>query len=226
MGGTLVITGRNEQRLQETLNSLTGAGHELIVCDLTDESSTKKLAEAVPKLDGIVHCAGIVTALPVKYINRENIEGTFGINYISCITLMTNLFSKRQINRNASIVFISSFAGTFPLSGGALYAGSKAALEKYSDVLASEHAVSGIRSNCVSPALINTNILADAFSGDRAKYRKEVEAKYLLGFGEPEDVANLVVFLLSHASKWITGQNIILDGGYLRGLISKMTRDY
>lgn len=106
-----------------------------------------------------------------------------------------------------------------------MYAASKAALENYSVVLASEYASIGLRANCISPALIKTGILEEAFGGDRAEYKKIVEARHLLGFGETVDVANMVVFLLSPASRWLTGQNIILDGGYLLGLVSKITNE-
>jgi len=225
MGGTVILSGRNEQRLRETLCKLKGESHQVFICDLTDENKVKELAAAMPLLDGVVHCAGIVTMLPVKYINHQKIEETFSINYTASVVLMTYLFNKKKINPQASVVFVSSFSGTFPFSGGALYSGSKAALERYSQALATEHAGAGIRSNCISPALVKTDILEESFKGDRAKYRKQVEEKHLLGFGEPEDVGNLIVFLLSPASKWLTGQNIILDGGYLLGLISKMSTE-
>src|ERR1051325_4265324 len=123
MGATVIITGRNEQRLNETLSRLEGKG-QLIVCDLTDESGINELAASVPQLDGVVHCAGIVALFPTKYLNRQKIEETFSINYTAAVLLMSSLFSKRKINKNASLVFISSFAATYPYKAGALYAGS------------------------------------------------------------------------------------------------------
>lgn len=225
MGGNVIITGRNEKNLKIVFEKLTGNKNKYITCDLTIEDDIKNLALEVPALDGIVHCAGIVTVLPSKYINNINIQEIFKINYVASVLLMTNLFKLRKINDKSSIVFLSSISASFPFSGGALYAGSKVALEKYSQVLATEYASKKIRSNCISPALVKTEILENSFKGDREKYKQQIESKHLLGFGETEDVANLVVFLLSNASKWLTGQNIILDGGYLLGLISKMSID-
>ncbi len=225
MGGTVIVTGRKEDKLKETISHLEGKNHQYFICDLLKENEIEELVASLPALDGVVHCAGIVSPFPVRYINDHKIEETFGINYSAPVLLMSALLSKKKINAKASIVFISSFAGSFPYRGGALYAGSKAALEKYSVVLASEHAKARIRSNCISPGLVKTSIIEKAFSGDWSEYKKFTEEKHLLGLGDVEDVGNMIVFLLSDASRWLTGQNIILDGGYLLGLISKTTNE-
>lgn len=213
MGGTVAITARDEQRLNETMSKLSGSGHTLLACDLTDENQLKALTDFAPACDGVVHCAGIAEIFPVKYINRQKINETFEINYISSVLLMTGLFGKRKIKKGASVVFLSSIAAKHPFGGGALYAGSKAALEKYAQVLAREHAAAGIRSNCIAPAMVKTHILEQALERNAGDYQEE-ESKYLLGFGETADVANLAVYLLSDAARWMTGQVIVIDGGY------------
>ncbi len=221
MGGKVLITGRNEERLNDTFSKLKGEGHSIFIADLTDDEEVKKLAEVAPQLDGLVHCAGIISPLPVKYINRVKVNEMFDINFTSAVLLMAMLLRQKKINSGASIVFMSSFAGTYPHRGGALYAASKAALEKYCMVLAAEYASSGIRANCISPGLVNTKLLEKASINDTDFYNnKGIEKKYLLGIGETEDVANLALYLLSPGSKQLTGQNIILDSGLLLGLIS------
>jgi len=220
MGGKVAITGRNEERLDNTYTKLKGEGHSRFTADLTNDDKVTELAGTVPPLDGWVHCAGIIAPFPVKYINRNKLNEVFDINFTSAVLLTTALLRQKKINAAASIVFISSFAGTYPYKGGALYGASKAALEKYCMVLASEYAPSGIRANCVSPGLVKTDILEKSIIGDAGDYNITAEKRHLLGLGETEDVANLAVFLLSDASKRLTGQNIILDGGYLLGMIS------
>ncbi|MDQ3047166.1 MAG: SDR family oxidoreductase [Bacteroidota bacterium] len=215
MGATLIICGRDETRLNETFSMLQGADHTAITADLLDEKERTQLTESLPGLDGIVHSAGILKTLPIKFIDQEKINETLNINYEIPVLLMSSIMRKKKLNPKASVVFISSISGQHPYKGGALYAGSKAALEAFSKTLALEVSLQESRSNCISPAMVKTPMFDLAEQGMSKEAMDEHIRQYPLGVGYPEDVANTVVFLLSEASRWITGINITLDGGFI-----------
>lgn len=217
MGATIVITGRNENRLKNTFENLQGKNHQYIQADLTNDNDISKIINAVGPLNGVVHCAGILQPFPIKFIQQKQIDTMFKINYNAVVLLTSKLFKHKKILDNASFVFISSISGNSrPYFGGALYAGSKAAIEAFSRGLAFENAGQKIRSNCISPAIIKTPIF-DEYIGTITvdDHIKEYEKQYPLGFGEPVDVANAAIFLLSDASRWITGSTIVMDGGLM-----------
>lgn len=215
MGGNIVLTGRNKEELEVTLSKLTKGNHQLYAADLLNETARKELVENLPELDGIVNSAGVVKPFPIKFINQEKIDETLNINYEIPLLLMGELTKGKKINKNASVVFMSSISGQHPHKGGALYAASKAAIESLSKVFALENYHLGIRSNCISPAMVKTEMYEEAEKGMSKESMDEHVNQYPLGVGHPTDVANTVLFLLSDASKWITGINIILDGGFL-----------
>jgi NAD(P)-dependent dehydrogenase (short-subunit alcohol dehydrogenase family) len=215
MGGKLILTGRNKENLKTTLSQLNGEGHKLIVADLLKEDERNKLIEELPMVDGIVHSAGTVNPFPIKFIDQEKLNETMNINYEIPVLLMAGVMRKKKINPKASIVFLSSVSGQHPHKGGSLYASSKAALEAFSKALALEVYLQGIRSNCVSPAMVKTAMYDVAEKGMSKEIMDEHISQYPLGVGYPEDVANAIIFLLSDASRWITGINITLDGGFI-----------
>lgn len=212
MGGKVFITGRNDDRLKESEVYCSGTG---IKCDLTDAHDRSDLLERITNIDGVVHCAGTVNPFPIRFINQEKIEETMNINYNSILLLMAELFSKKKLNRGASIVYMSSISGQHPHKGGVLYASSKAAIEALSKVTALEYYSIGIRSNCISPAMVKTKMFDEAAKDMSVQSMEEHVQKYPLGVGYPEDVANATVFLLSDAARWISGINLTLDGGFL-----------
>ncbi|MFN8284400.1 MAG: SDR family oxidoreductase [Chitinophagales bacterium] len=220
-GAHVIITGRDESKLKQTLNLLTGDKHQIIIADLSNEDEIAKLAQQINSVDGIVHSAGKAEFFPTKFIDRKRITATYEVNFFAPVLLMTSLFKYKKINKKCSVVFLSSFSGLHPFSNGALYCSSKAAIECYSKVLAVEHIKLQLRSNTIAPAMVRTKLLeeSEALAALTNANTKQIEEKYLLGYGEPIDVANLIIFLLSDASKWMTGQNIPIDGGYLRGLM-------
>jgi len=227
LGGSVIITGRDQNRLTETFSLLEGDGHLMFAADLTNIDDINRLVNAIGnKLDGIVHSAGVLFAFPAKYLNTEEINNVFRVNYFAPIELMTKLFKEKKINKNCSVVFISSFSAKYPYALGSIYTSSKAALESYAKCLALENAGSGLRSNSVLPALVRTNMYDITFnstnSTDNKAKAERYEKLYPRGIGEPEDVANMITFLLSDASKWITGQSFVIDGGYLLGTLSKV----
>ncbi len=226
LGGKVIAVGRNEERLNETLNLMHANEKNIFLTDITDEDAVKKLAQDIPKLDGIVHAAGIIYPYPVKFIGKNDIDNIFNVNYNGAVLLMTSIFKSKKINKNCSVIFLSSIAAQYPYPSGALYAGSKAALEAYSKCLVMENYRSGIRANCICPAMVKTPMYDKTFSFDtdnkNEEKMKKYEEYYLAGIAEAEDIADLSAFLLSDASRRITGQSITIDGGYILGLTSQV----
>ena len=212
LGAKIILTGRNTKRLEETMALLTGEGHQLKVLDLNISEAVSEFIENMPKLDGVVYCAGTQRTCPIKFIQREDIDKVFETNFFANININTLLLSKKKINKGASIVFISSIAaGIVAEVGNAIYSASKGALSSYAKVLALEMSSQRIRVNCVLPGMVNTPLLKKLDVEE--DQLKEDEKRYPLGYGNPEDVAYSVIFLLSDATKWVTGSNLILDGG-------------
>lgn len=217
MGATLILTARNEARLEETLSQLPAGKHRIFIADLTDVNAIKNLVDSIDSIDGLVQSSGIASPFPIKFISEKQIKQMFEINYEGPVILTSKLFRAKKINTEASLVFMSSIASKFPYKGGALYAGSKAAINAYSKTIALEYASKRIRSNVISAAMVKTPLFVASEKNSGAALMKNHEARYPLGFGTPEDIANATAYLLSGASKWITGTEIIMDGGLTAG---------
>lgn len=213
LGARLIITGRNEDRLKETSNSLKPGEHISIIADLNISKNIDTLLEQMPELNGVVHCAGVTSHLPAKFIRQQDLDEMFDINFNVPVLLTSQLLKKKRILKNSSIVFLSSIATKYPYYGGALYSSTKAAIESYSKVLALELASRKIRSNCLSPSFVQTPMVEGVEKTISKEVLEKFEKMMPLGFGEAEDVANAIIFFLSDASKWITGTNLILGGG-------------
>jgi NAD(P)-dependent dehydrogenase (short-subunit alcohol dehydrogenase family) len=212
MGAKLILLGRNSERLMETMSLLSGEGHNIKAMDLNNSEEVSVFVAELPKLDGIVFCAGTQKTAMTRFLLREELDEVFETNFFSAVNLNQLLLSKKKINKEASIVFISSTAaGLVAEYGNAAYSASKGALTSYSKVLALELSSQKTRVNVVSPGLVKTPLL-DKISVD-SEQLKEDEKRYPLGYGNPEDVAFAVIYLLSDASRWITGTTILLDGG-------------
>lgn len=214
-GANVVIVGRNESRLDETFNSLSVSGgqiHKQVIADITQDDGIDGIASAVNAVDGLVHCAGINEMSVLKYINKAKIDAMFDINYSAPLLLTKELYKKKKLVNNSSVVFISSISSTYATISNALYASTKGAINSLVRVLALELSVKRIRVNAISPGMIRTAMLHAYGHSD-----EDVEAMvkdYPLGrLGLPEDVANAALFLLSNASAWITGSNLVVDGG-------------
>ncbi|MDD3961944.1 MAG: SDR family NAD(P)-dependent oxidoreductase [Bacteroidales bacterium] len=214
MNGTVILTARNLKRLEETRQAMQPGDHTLIPADLTSAEETENLVQKLPKLNGVAFSTGISIIAPTGFITQHDYTQTFQTNFEASLMLSNQLIRKKKLIRNAcSLVFISSISTRYPFVGGALYVSAKAAMEGYARVLAIELAHKGIRVNCVSPAFVKTQMLNQTTNDFSADVVKKIEEKQLLGLGEPDDVANPVVFFLSDASKWITATNLILGGG-------------
>jgi NAD(P)-dependent dehydrogenase (short-subunit alcohol dehydrogenase family) len=217
MGGKVIITGRNADRLQKTFAALHGTDHHQQTCDLMDENARTSFVNALPALDGFVHCAGVMNPFPVRFIDQKKMDETLKVNFELPVFLMGALMKNRKLNSDASVVFITSASAHYPYKGGALYCSSKAALETFSKVVSLELSTLRVRCNCVSPAMVQTPMYDKAEQGMTKEAMDAYIAKYPLGAGKPEDVAHACVFFLSGASRWITGTTLLLDGGLLMG---------
>jgi NAD(P)-dependent dehydrogenase (short-subunit alcohol dehydrogenase family) len=213
-GATVFITGRNLERLLETYNKLSCSGHHRIPAELTNQNDIENLVAQIPSLNGVVFSTGISDLSPARFIKSQDISKTFEISFNASVLLTSQLLAKKKLEKNAcSLVFISTISTRYPFVGGAMYISAKAALESYAKVLALELAPRGIRSNSISPAFVKTPMLDDTAEKYSDEAVRKIEAQQLLGLGEPEDVANVVVFFLSDAARWITASNLILGGG-------------
>lgn len=217
MGGRLVITGRNVDRLNETKSMLEGDGHVMIAADLTKQEDIDALITQCPPINGVVHSAGIPKIAQVKRISRDLLEEIVNINEIAPILLTSGLLKKKKIERGGSIVFIASMSGVFIANTGeSPYSATKGALSGFAKGAALELAGSGTRVNTICPALVPTNILKlsnEMFSEEQLL--ETMAPRYpLKRFGTPQDIANGAIYLLSDASSWVTGINLLIDGGY------------
>lgn len=212
MGATVVLGGRNEERLNETLAQMNGKDHLFAVADLSDAVQIETMVKILPKVDGIVHCAGIGQRILCKQLEENDIDDVMGINFKAPIMLQSEILKQKKINKGASVVFISSIASESPSIGNAIYSASKGAVISYANCLALELATRKIRVNCISPAMVWTDLILKG--GVTEEELKEDEQKYpLKRYGTPEDIANLAVYMLSDASLWMTGSNVKITGG-------------
>lgn len=211
VGAQVILTARNIERLQETLTQLEGEGHTYIAADLTNEVERVALVEQLPILDGVVQCAGVGNRVPCKMLVQEDIDRVMKPNAEAPMLLQSLLLSEKKLKKQASVVFIASAAATMPVIGNAVYSASKAALVAYAKCLAQELAPRQIRVNSISPTMVWTDL---ALVGATVEQLQEAQLSYpLKRYGMPEDIANLVIYLLSNASVWMTGSNIEITGG-------------
>lgn len=211
MGASVVISGRNEHRLKETFLQMEGSP-QIIVADLTNPEEVDNLVNNVPKLDGVAHCAGIGERVLCRNITEHDVDLMMNVNFKVPVMLQTKLLRKKVLNKNASIVFVASIANESPSIGNSLYAASKGALIAYANCLQLELAPRGIRVNCISPAMVWTDLI---FKGGitEEELRRDESLYPLKRYGKPEDIANLAIYLLSDASAWMTGSNVKITGG-------------
>ena len=207
-----MITGRNEERLAETYGCLEGEGHLRFAFDLTQEEAIRSLAESVPALDGVFFCAGVTDMTLIKFLNKEKIDRVFDINLVAPMLLTKALVQKKKINKMASLVYMSSMGAEEVTLGLGIYAASKSGLNAMVRAVANELSARKIRANSIMPMMVKTELVDHITTISKEELEKD-EAKYPLGYGTPQDVAYAAIYLLSDASKWITGSFVKMDGG-------------
>ena len=214
MGAKVIITARNEKRLKETLVLLEGTGHSVFLSDFSKEGEVEALAEKLPELDGLVNNAGISLTLPCNFITPQKVSEITAVNMAAPILLFSSILKKKKFSKNASVVFTGSINGlSVGVAGSSLYSATKGALAGFVKTAAIECAHKKIRVNCVCPGMIDTHIMKD---GVLTEEQFEEDAKnYPLGrYGKPEEVSYAIIYLLSDAASFVTGTNLVIDGGY------------
>lgn len=213
MGGTIHLMARNEERLNDTLSQLEGCGHDIHLADLCNTDDISNLVDSLPILDGVVLCAGIIKTMPVKNITEEAITEIFNANIIGNIKLVSKLLRKKKLKHSASIVFISSVSTFNVKVGNSLYSATKGAMNSFAKATALEVSKQEMRVNCIQPGFVPSAIL-NSGAIEEDSFLKFYAERHPLGFGTPSDIANGCIYLLSDASRWVTGSIFTIDGGY------------
>ncbi|MGN6492915.1 MAG: SDR family NAD(P)-dependent oxidoreductase [Agriterribacter sp.] len=216
-GGKVIGLARREDKLQEMVDELGKDNASYIKADLSADEDIERAVAALPEINGYVHATGIIRWGPLKFIKRQALEEIMNVNYYSMVLMLAEITRKKKLKKHAfsSVVAISSVSAVIGSKSNLLYTGSKGAMSAAARVIANEFASQKIRVNSIEPGMVQTDMASEA---EELLSKEAVEkdiASYPFGYGKPEDVANATVFLLSDASKWITGQSLVLDGGWL-----------
>ncbi|WMI97604.1 SDR family oxidoreductase [Pseudomonas chlororaphis subsp. aurantiaca] len=215
MGAEVIVTGRNAERLSNTLAQLTAISsidHRAVIGDITDPSDRAVLVESLGgEIHGLVHNAGTSRICSTRQMSEHHLGSLYKLNVEAPMLLTQAILWKKLMAAGGSILFISSIAAFIGVAGVGGYSGTKAALIAMARCLAVEVSKRRIRVNCMAPALVNTPLLE--LTRKATTSIDEQISSYPLGLGEPEDIANAAVFMLSGASRWITGTTLVLDGG-------------
>lgn len=220
MGASLLITGKKEEELEKTKSLLRSPENCILLpIDLTRfEEVTIKVKSAVElfgSIDGVIHAAGISTTLPFRNSTTEKMDNFFQVNVMAALHLTQQLIKPGVVSPNgASIIFLTSVMAQVGESAKVLYSMSKGALLSASRSMAIELASKKIRVNCIAPGVVDTPMSQQAYYSKQETLRDRIVALHPLGLGIPEDVANACIFLLSDAGRWITGTQLMVDGGY------------
>ena len=213
MGAKVIVTGRNLERLEQTIQQLEGDGHLLYVCDLNDEAEIDVMVSSLPEIQGLVNNAGFTKILPLQFISKGEIGDVLQTNTVAPILLFQKLLKKKKLKKESSVVFTSSLAGIGACTvGNSMYVASKGAISAFVHCAALELAPKKIRVNAVCPGMVDTGILDSGVLSEE-QIKKDQENYPLGRFGKPEEIAWAIVFLLSDASGWTTGDNLVIDGG-------------
>lgn len=219
-GAQIILLGRDKNRLQETLDLMTGTGHMIFSVDLLDffevENVVKLISSSTDKINGLVNCAGISTTLPFSQSTPERIVTFLQTNVTGPMNLTRLILKPVNFCKDGgSIVFISSVMGSAGEMGKHLYSMTKGAIDAGVRSLAIEYALKQIRVNSISPGVVISPMSGRAVYSQDEESLNKVKARHPLGLGNADDIANACVYLLSDASRWVTGINLVVDGGYL-----------
>ena len=215
MGAKLVITGRNEERLRETFEQLEGDGHVQIIAELTNDDDVKRLVADCPQLNGLVLCAGRGLTIPLQFCTREKLDRVFGTNFFAPVELLRLCAKKKKLEKKASVVVVASIGGTSGgrfMPGNSGYGMSKSAVWSLMRYAAVELSPRGIRVNSVNPGMVETPLIHGGALTDEQR-SADMETYPLKRYGQPNDIAHGIIYLLSDASSWVTGHSLVIDGG-------------
>ena len=214
MGASVFITGRDVDRLQETAAQLATPVAGQLSVDLTSTDGISQLVAALPPLDGAVLCAGNSTTLPLQFGTREKFDEMFDVNFFAPVELLRMMYKKKLLVKGASVVLLASIGGTRSfMPGNGVYGASKAALNSIMKYAAREYASRRVRVNSICPGMVDTPLIHRGTITE--EQLAEDTKRYPLGrYGQPADIANGAIYLLSDASSWLTGHDLVIDGGF------------
>ncbi|RZL04459.1 MAG: SDR family oxidoreductase [Rubrivivax sp.] len=218
-GAAVVLSGRDGERLAQTEALLSGTGHHAAATSLDNLEQVsdwvKNLALQMGPFDGVFHAAGIASLRPARMLKQSNVDEVFGSSIMAALGMAKAASQKGVLNDQASVVFMSSVAGSRGQAGMTAYSAAKAAIDGLVRSLSCELAPRAIRVNALAAGAVKSemhqSITAQLGDAGISAY----EQHHLLGFGHPQDVAQSALFLLSAASRWITGTTLVIDGGYM-----------
>ena len=217
MGAYLVITGRDKERLNDVYHTLEGAGHLQIIAALSKEEDIQRLAKEVPVLDGCVNNAGYNVMSPIPFIKKDVLDGILDVNLKAPIELTHFLVKNKKMAKDSSIVFTSSISARGRNSvGNSLYSASKGGLSSFMKNAALELAAKRIRCNAVLPGMVETPLKEGKSNITEEQWELNRQLYPLKRFGKPEEIAYGIIYLLSDASAWVTGTELVIDGGMTR----------
>lgn len=218
-GGKLVISGRDTERLDITLGEMSGQGHMAFPAVLENADQTcdwiKSIIETTGPLSGVFHCAGIELIRPIRMLKQAQLDQVVGSSLFAGFGIARAMSQKNALEDGASIVFMSSVAGSTGQTGMTAYSAAKAAIDGMVRSLACEMAPRKIRVNSIAAGAIKTSMHERLIRNSGEEAAEAYERAHLLGFGDAQDVAQAALFLLSDSSRWITGTTMVVDGGYL-----------
>ena len=216
LGAQVILVGRNTDKLTDTLNLMSGAGHVAEAFDLNDTDGIDRwfqgITDSVGPLHALVHCAGIQKTRPLQTLKSKTTDEIMRVNVHAGLALARNF--ARKNTRDSAIVFVSGGVALVGQAGVAAYAASKGAVVAMTKSLAVELAKDRIRVNCVCPGYIETEMLQKVRSTLTPDQFSVLERMHPLGIGRPVDVAYAIAFLVADTGRWITGTALIVDGGY------------
>lgn len=213
LGAKVILTARNEERLKETLSLLEGEGHSYVICDLTDNSAIVDMVANLPEIHGLVNNAGFSTTAPVPFIKEDKLLDLLKVNTIAPVMLLSLMVKKKLMKRGSSCVFVGSVSGLGKASvGNSMYASTKGAINAFSMAAAKELADKGIRVNSVCAGMVETNITSN-LSVSEEQLEADKASFPLKRYGKPEEVAWAIIYLMSDAAAWVTGSDLVIDGG-------------
>ena len=213
-GASVIITGRNAERLDETFRMLPAGDHLRILADLTSEEDLEILVKGLPVLNGIILCAGQCDTRPCAFLNRKKLTALFDVNFFAPALLLQKTLKSQKIAPGGSIVFISSIDGPKTVHGGnSNYAATKGALSAFMKGVAVELAQQNIRANAILPGMTETPLI---YSPKISSEQLDLDRKNypLRRYGDPKEIAFGAIYFLSDAASWTTGAELVIDGGF------------
>ena len=214
MGAHVIAIVHDPNDIDQTLSELEGTYHQAFPLDLSNEESWCALLTADFVLDGIANCAGIASMNPFAFIKKEEFDKVFGVNLFGPVLLVKSLLKKKKLNKGASVVFVSSIDGPRIVHpGNSVYSASKNALVGIARNMAIDLASKKIRVNCILPGTTDTPLIRTS-NVTEEELQENAKLFPLKRFGTPEEMAYAIIYLLSDASSFVTGTELVVDGGY------------